>query len=78
MSAVPDPHAAWCEQFDAALAAMAHAGNAWLHGLYGSECGHDQGPPTQQDIDGCSEVIVRECADCGVPLWWNIDRWRKV
>jgi hypothetical protein len=43
-----------------------------------SQCDHPQPPPTQQEIDGCPEVIVRRCPACGSELWWNIDRWKKL
>lgn len=43
-----------------------------------SDCGHVQAQPTEKEIAGCLEVIVRCCAECGAELWWNVIRWRRL
>jgi hypothetical protein len=40
-------------------------------------CGHTQLPPTDEEIRGCPEVIVRRC-DCGAELYWSCGRWAAL
>lgn len=61
---------------------FARAGHVWEEPVDGqlvaSACGHLQAPPTDREIDGCAEIIVRNCPVCARELWWHIDQWRKV
>ena len=45
---------------------------------YLSECGHAQPGPTDEEIDGCPEIVVRRCAVCERELWWNVNQWRAL
>jgi len=43
-----------------------------------SECGDPQTCPSPHEIDGCREIIVRNCAVCGLPLRWGAGEWLLV
>jgi hypothetical protein len=70
------------QALDAAESRLRESVKAWwainTTQLAAADCGHPQPPPNSSEINGCPEIIVRQCASCAQALWWNVEQWRKL